>query len=434
MKIFILNPPIYGKKKSLMNVRKRQPLSLAYIASLLREKYIIKFLDANVLDMSIEHTIEVVKRNRPDVLILTSTPVDRYECPNSYIDSVFEIINLTEIENTVLIGSHGTVTPEWVFQKSNVKYIVRGEPEIVVFNLINALHNKADIRNIKGISFKVNNQIIHNEASPRIENLDSLPFPAYDLLPMDKYRYSFGDLPSPFSIMLTSRGCPFQCVFCLKAMFPEKYITRSPRSVIEEARYLIEEFNIKSIFFQDWEFTVDKNRVKEICDLILENNLNFRWGCNARANDLSEELVRKMKKAGCVRINIGFESANQRILDNLKKRIKVQDIVRAIEICKNNGIIIGLYGFLNAPGEDRQTIKNTINFLKKYNIKDVYLNFPIPYPGTDLFEYLKAQKKNKNFTWDNIEKYAGKVKVKYPPISAKILQQYYKFTSKFISN
>lgn len=425
MKIFILNPPIYAKKKSLMNVRRRQPLSLAYIASLLRNKHKITFLDANVLDYDVGETVFEIQKNKPEILILTSAPVDRWECPNSHIDSVFEIINLVNIDNTILTGPHGTVTPDWIFEKCKVKYIIKGEPEITVLNLVTALANNYNIEKIKGISFRKDGQIIHNESALRIENLDQLPLPAYDLLSMDKYRYSFGDLPQPFSIMLTSRGCPFQCIYCLKVMAPGKYIARSPESVVKEIKYLIENFGIKSIYFQDWEFTIDKERVEKICNLILEKNLKFNWGCNSRANDLSDNLVKKMKRAGCVRINIGFESASQKILDNLKKNIKKEDIKQAIKICQDNNLKIGLYGFLNASGENRGTIKETIKFLKKYKLKDVYLNLPIPYIGTELFEQLKKQRKDK-FTWDNIEKYAGKIDVKYSPKIAKFWQKYYK--------
>ncbi|TSC96035.1 MAG: Radical SAM protein [Parcubacteria group bacterium Athens1014_10] len=429
MKILILNPLIYGKKKSLMNTRKRQPLSLAYIASLLRAKHQIIFLDANALDYGAEQTVARIKNNQPDILILTSTPVDRWECPNSQIDSIFQIINQVKIENTILTGSHGTVTPDWIFEKCEVKYIVRGEPELTVLNLVEALSNNQKVKNVKGISFKIKGEIVHNEAASRIENLDQLPLPAYDLLPMEKYKYSFDDLPQPFSIMLTSRGCPFNCIYCLKAMLEGRYIARSPESVITEIKYLTENFGIKSIFFQDWEFTIIKERAEKICDLILENKLKFKWGCNSRANDISTKLAEKMKQAGCVRVNIGFESANQKILDNLKKGIKTEDLTKAVEICRGEGIKIGLYGFLNAPGENRKTIKETVDFLNKHKIKSVYLNLPIPYFSTELFERLKKQKKA-DFSWDNIEKYAGKVNVRCHPYLAKFWQQYYKFICK----
>lgn len=432
MKIFILNPLIYSKKRSIMNIRPRQPLSLAYIASLLLGKgHEIKLLDANILNYKVDKAVSEIKNFNPDILILTSTPVDRWECPNSRIDSVFEVIDKADVNPTILTGSHGSSTPEWVFKKCNVQYIIRGEPEITVLNLVEAIRQKKDIEKIKGISYKVNDKIIHNENASRIENLDNLPLPAYHLLPMEKYRYGFPDLPQPFSTILTSRGCPFNCIFCLKIMFKDKYIVRSPENVVKEIEYLVKNFGIKSIFFQDWEFTVDKERAKEICGLILEKNLRISWGCNARANDLSDELVRKMKQAGCARINIGFESGSQKILDKANKGVKVKNMESAVKICRENGVNLGMCAILNLPGENKKTIKETFDFFAKNKIESMTPSLAIPYFGTPLFKKLKASNKKTIFNWNNIEKYAGKVDVKQSPRIAQFYYRHLRFKNKF---
>jgi len=418
MKIFILNPSIYSKKKSIMNIRPRQPLSLACIASLLLEEgYDVKLFDANVLGCDIDKTVKEIKKYNPDILILTSTPVDRWECPNSHIDSVFEIINKAKIKPTILTGSHGSLTPNWIFKKCNVQYIIRGEPELATLNLVKAL-----AKNQKP------GKIID---APRIENLDNLPLPAYHLLPMDKYKYGFPDLPQPFSIMLTSRGCPFKCIFCLKVMSKGKYIARTPENIVKEIEYLVKNFDIKSIFFQDWEFTIDRKKVENICDLMLEKKIRIKWGCNARANDLSNGLIKKMKKAGCVRINIGFESGSQKVLDKANKNIKIEDLKKAIKICRANNINIGMYAMLNLPGEDKNTIKETVDFFVKNRIESMTPNLAIPYFSTPLFEKLKAINKKTNFSWDNIENYAGRINVKQNPKMARLYYRHFKFKKKF---
>lgn len=430
MRIFILNPPI--KKKIIIPARPRQPLSLAYIASLFLNKgYDVNLLDANVLGYTIEQILNKIRAYRPDILILTSSPVDRWECPNSCIDSVFEIINGAMINPTILTGSHGSLTPEWIFENCNTQFVVRGEPEMIVLNLVEALIKKQDIKKVQGISYKINDKVIHNKDAPRIENLDDLPFPAYHLLPMKKYKYSFSDLPSPFSIILSSRGCPFNCIFCLKIMSKDRYIARSPENVVKEIKYLVKNFNIKSIFFQDWEFTILKERVEKICDLILKNDLKLLWGCNARANDLSNDLVKRMKEAGCVRINIGFESGSQKILDRANKNIRVGDLEKAIEVCRLNNINIGMYAMLNLPGENKETIKETVNFFTRNNIESMTPTFAIPYFGTPLFGSLKATKTKPELNWDNIENYAGKIDIALSPPKARFFYRYFKFQSKF---
>ena len=312
MKIFILNPFLFTGKLGKLS-RKRQPLALAYIASLLRDKHEIKLLDANALNLSLEETIEEIKSFKPEILVLTSTPIDRWEVPSHshikfLIGNIIKTIDSINIPHTILLGSHGTVMPEWILRRSKVDFVVRSEPELTTVSLIESLQKGEATPITKGVSYLQNKKVINNSDAQRIQNLDELPFPAYDLLPMEKYRYTFADIPTPFSLMMSSRGCPFNCTYCLKVMMPNFYITRSSKNVVDEMKYLSEKFGVKGIYFQDWEFLINKKRVEEICELILQNNLDIKWGCNARAGDVNEEVVKKMKEAGCVRINIGFET------------------------------------------------------------------------------------------------------------------------------
>lgn len=434
MKIFILNPFLFAGKLSKLS-RKRQPLDLAYIASLLRQNHEIKLLDANALNLSSEDTISEIKKFNPEILILTSTPIDRWEVPSHahikfLIDNLVSIINNLNIPHIILTGSHGTVMPDWLLEETKVSFIVRNEPELTVLNLVNAIFSKSDTSRIKGISFLRDDKVINNPDAERNKDLDSLPFPAYDLLPMDKYSYTHSDIPKPFSIIMSSRGCPFNCIYCLKVMMKDFYIIRSPENVIAEIKYLVKEFNIKGIYFQDWEFTIDKDRVKRICDLILENKLDIVWGCNARANDLSDELVGKMEKAGCVRINIGFETGSQKLLDVCKKHIKISDVQKAIDVCKKHKINIGIYSILNLPEETRETIRETEKFLADNKIETMCTpNLPIPYFGTELYNMLIKQE-SRNFDWNDLDKYAGRIGVAQPPWLAKIYRLHYKYKYK----
>ena len=431
MKIFILNPFLFTGKLSKLS-RKRQPLELAYIANLLRQNHEIKLLDANALNLSLKETINEIKKFNPEILILTSTPIDRWEVPSHahikfLIENLVSIINNLNIPYIILIGSHGTVMPNWLLEKTKVNFIVRNEPELTVLNLVKGISFKNDITGIKGISFIKDGKIINNPDAERNKDLDNLPFPAYDLLPMEKYSYTHADIPRPFSIIMSSRGCPFDCIYCLKVMMKDFYIVRSPENVIAEIKHLIKEFDVRGIYFQDWEFTIDKDRVKKICGLILENNLDIKWGCNARANDLSDELVEKMEKAGCVRINIGFETASQKLLDICKKNIKISDVQKAIDICKEYKINIGIYSILNLPGETRETIKETEKFLADNKLETMCTpNLPTPYFGTELYNMLKQQE-NRDFNWGDLDKYAGRVGVAQSPWLAKIYRLHYKY-------
>ncbi len=430
MRIFILNPLLFTDKLRGI-ARKRQPLELAYIASLLRNEHEVRLLDANALDFELSVVLEKIKEFEPEILILTSTPLDRWEVPShSHIkllaENLVKTVNNLSIPYIILTGAHGSLMPEWVLKKTKVSFVVRSEPEMTVYNLINAIVKQNDFATVKGISYLKDEVIIHNEKAERIKNLDEMPLPAYDMLPMEKYSYTFADIPKPFSIMLTSRGCPFSCSYCLKVMMPDFYITRSAGSVIREMKLLVEEFGIKGIYFQDWEFMIDKKRVANICDLIINNGLEIKWGCNGRATDADEELVKKMKVAGCVRINVGFESGSQKILDLANKRAKVEDFVKVKKMCEKYSINTGIYSLLNLPGEDRKTIEETEKLLAENNWRTICEpNLPIPYPGTALYEELTRQI-GKPVNWDELDKYAGRVRVKLPPWLARLYRWHYK--------
>lgn len=432
MKIFILNPFLFTGKLSKLS-RKRQPLSMAYIASLLRNDHDIKLLDANALNLSLEDTIEEIKKFNPEVLVLTSTPVDRWEVPSHahiklLANNIIKTVEVAKIPITVLAGAHGTLMPEWILEKSKVNFVVRREPELVVAELIKALDKKKDLATVEGISYIKDGKIVNNIDAKRIRDLDSLPFPAYDLLPMDKYRYTQSDIPVPFSIMMTSRGCPFNCIYCLKVMMERFYIMRSPENVIAEMKYLAEKFGVKGIYFQDWEFVINRARALKICDLIIEEGLDIKWGCNARVSDIDDEVAKKMKQAGCVRINIGFESGSQKILDIANKKITVEQTKNCIDVLRKYDINIGLYSILNLPGEDRDTIKETEKFLADNKLETLCEpNLPIPYFSTEMYEMLKKQE-GREFDWENLEKFAGRVNVKQAPWLARLYRWHYKYT------
>ncbi len=430
MKIFLLNPNFNLEKKSVMNVRFRQPLDLAYVTSILRnDGGVVRLLDANVLDLSNKDVLRNIDDYRPEILIVSTSPVDRWECPHTHLENIFDLIDKAPAKYKIIVGSHGTTQPEWVLKQRSVDFVVRGEPEMIIRELVTALGESKDLYQIKGISWRTGGSIIHNLPAERIIDLDSLPMPAYDLLPMEKY--SSSDFEKPFSIMLTSRGCPYNCTFCLKAMMPGKFVARSPENVLNEIKLLINKFKVKSIYFQDWEFLIDLKRVENICQLIIDNNFKFKWGCNARASDIANNpaLIRLMQEAGCIKINMGLESGSDEILSNIKKQLTKNDLSDAIKVLRENDIEPGFYMLLNCPGENSETLKETANFIVDEKIRVKSVNPVVPYPGTALYDELKQ--KDGEVAWDKVEIYAGQVRTIFSPNRAKWLLRHYKWQRKF---
>lgn len=429
-RIFLLVPNFNSEKKSIINIRTRQPLSEAIIAAILQQRgYDIKLLDANVLNLPAEEILKAIADFQPDALLATTTPIDRWECPNSHIDNIFSLIDRAPAKHKIIIGSHGTTMPQWVFDNCGADFVIRGEPELVVEKLIGFLAGDADLTlsEISGLSYREAGAI-KNNPSERITDLDRLPLPAYDLLPMEKY--SSNGYEEPFAIVMTSRGCPFNCTFCLKAMAPGPYIVRSIPKVMEELEYLIKNFQIKSIFFQDWEFFIDSRRVEQICQEILARGLKFSWGANARATDIvrSRNLMPLLKQAGCVAINMGLESASDRVLQKINKQIGKADLQQAVDILKSNNLAGGLYMLLNAPGETWKTIRETQDFVAKNKLRVRPFLKPIPYPGTILFEELKKIFPRRRIDWGNIEKFAGVTDTAMSPGLALLYLRHYKQT------
>ncbi len=208
-----------------------------------------------------------------------------------------------------------------------------------------------------------------------------------------------------------------------------KYVSRSPKNVIHEIEYLIKNFSIQSIYFQDLEFLIQPERVNKICQLILDKKLKFNWGCNVRANDIIRDsnLIKKMKQAGCQQINLGLESASNQILANINKKITQEDLQKAVDILKKYEIQINYYVLLGCPGETKETIKETVDFIAKNNLSFKNFNRIVPYPGTQLFKELKKQHPYKKFKWENIEHYAGRVGTKLTPRKALFFLRHYKY-------
>jgi len=229
-------------------------------------------------------------------------------------------------------------------------------------------------------------------------NLDDLPFPDRTLLKNDLYHVPL--LKSPFTVIYSSRGCPFRCKFCGSKNYWQRFRTRSAQNVIAEIKECIERFKIRSFRFLDDTFTVNKRRVTKICELILENGWDIEWACLSRVDTVNEEMLKIMKKAGCKQIFYGVESGSPTILEYLRKDQTVEDAVRAFEWTRKAGIQAGAYFILGTPIDKWSTIRETIGVAKKLKPDFVGFNPVIPFPGTELYEELKKNGKLLHEDWE----------------------------------
>jgi radical SAM superfamily enzyme YgiQ (UPF0313 family) len=259
--------------------------------------------------------------------------------------------------------------------------VVRGEGEETLLEIVQQLPNLPKLEDVKGITFRKNGKIIRNPNRPFIQDLDALPRPAYKYIPIEKYRI-MGKRLLP---IMTSRGCPFQCSFCAASqLFGAGFRGRSPKNVLDELEWLRDEYGAEGIAFQDDTLTFNRKRIMDICDGIIDRKINLPWGCGTRADVVTEEIINKMQKAHCNEVCFGVESGCQEMRDALKKKVTSEQIENAIKWAKAAGIFVTVSVILGYPGETRETLQQTLDYVRKIEPDDVWLCHATPYPGTEL--------------------------------------------------
>jgi radical SAM superfamily enzyme YgiQ (UPF0313 family) len=305
---------------------------------------------------------------------------------------------------TVLIGLHPSTRPVDCLMHLNIDFVVIGEPEQTVFELAGALEqgNVEGLEEVRGIAFIKNGETIITPSRPFIQNLDSLPFPARHLLPMGTLFAAVkkipirGEIRKPCARVLTSRGCPYNCIFCsIHIIMGNKWRARSPENVVDEIEQIVHTYHVKQVDFEDDNLTLDKKRMETICDLIVKRGLDIEWYTpnGVRADTLDENLLTKMKASGCKKIRIAPESGVQRVVDQIiKKNLNLRDVEKAVVLSKKVGIKVGCFFVIGLIGETKKDIEESINYaykLRQLGADNFYFSYATPLYGTELYEQAK---------------------------------------------
>lgn len=389
MKVLFVNPPQTASKYKFMGVI-APPLGIAYMAGVLQENNIdVEILDASAEDMDFKDVEKELLKRKPDLVALTAlTPTIGRALETA------QVVKETLPDSIVVMGGyHPTFNFIETLEDEKVDIVIRGEGEYIMLNLVQALENQSSLHDVKGIVFEDKNskEIVVNPEAPLIQDLDELPFPALNLLPMDKYRLL--DMDTHMTTMITTRGCPMQCSFCSSAaMHGKKIRERSIENIVDEIEYLKTNYDIDTIAFMDDTFTLKKRKVMAICDEILKRNIEIMWGCTSRVDTLDEKLLKKMKEAGCITIFIGVESADQQQLDNMCKNTTIAKIENAFKIAHKLKIRTIASVALGMPGDTKEIMNKTVQFVHKLKPNYAIYSLATPYPGTRF--YKEAFEKN----------------------------------------
>lgn len=383
MKVLFVNPPQTASKYKFMGVI-APPLGIAYMAGVLQENNIdVEILDASAEDMGFEDVKNELFKRKPDLVALTAlTPTIGRALETA------QVVKETLPNSIVVIGGyHPTFNFIETLEDENVDIVIRGEGEYIMLNLVQALENHSNLHDVKGIVFEDKNskEVVITPEAPLIDNLDEIPFPALNLLPLKKYRLL--DMDTHMATMITTRGCPMQCSFCSSAaMHGRKIRERSVKNIVDEIEYLKTTYDIDTIAFMDDTFTLKKRKVIAICDEILKRNIKIMWGCTSRVDTLDETLLKKMKEAGCITIFIGVESADQQQLDKMCKNTTVTKIENAFKIANQLKIRTIASVALGMPGDSKEIMNKTIKFVHKLKPNYAIYSLATPYPGTKFYK------------------------------------------------
>jgi anaerobic magnesium-protoporphyrin IX monomethyl ester cyclase len=398
-KVTLVNPPSHSKSF----LHPQFPLiGLAYMAAALEKSgHEVTAIDCPARGMTHEGLKQEIARLEPDIVGITSMTVTfpaaveaaciiKQSCPTALV---------------VLGGPHATVRDEQTLnEQKEVDVVVRGEGEQTMLELAHHVSNpkKMSLNKVAGITFRKNGQVVRTPDRPFIQNLDEIPRPAYEYFELSKYRY-FGKLTLP---IMASRGCPFQCAYCLASKMSGKHVrTRSTKNVVDELEWLKDVHGADAVTFHDPTFTLDRDRTRDLCEEMKRRHIDLPWDCSTRVDQVSKKILAKMRAAKCQTVGLGVESNSQKILNAMKKGTTVEQNERAVKWAKEVGLSFGLFLIIGYPGETVDTLKESLDFVRRTEPDDVFISFATPYPSTEFYDRVKEMGWKMSTDWsrhDNV--------------------------------
>jgi anaerobic magnesium-protoporphyrin IX monomethyl ester cyclase len=344
----------------------------------------VLLVDAIAEQLDTAGTVNQLKLASPDFIVT----LHGFECFQDDMEVLREIKAAFPNAKIILFGHYATLFPEEILRESAADILLLGEPDFVFEALIQRFLLGGDLKELEGIAYKTGQSVIVQRGDFRIPHPDLLPMPAYDLLKSEKYFEPF--LKPPLGLIQSARGCPYNCNYCIRS-FGKRLTYRTSDQIIEEILFLKEKFGIQSLRFIDDTFTVHTKRVVEICQKMIENKINIDWTCLSRVDTLKQEMIPWLKKAGCKRVYFGIESGSSSVLEYLDKDVDLSEHLQVFKACSKHRIeTIGFF-VVGSPNETRKDFLDSIQFAINADLDYITVNKLIPYPGTPLFDKLKAE-------------------------------------------
>ncbi len=399
MKVMLVNSPWvhdaeqYGVKAGARwaHVRSRKktipyfpfPFAMAYAAAVLRRAGVdVAFLDAVALEISDAETLDRIARFNPDLVVLeTSTPsIDS--------DLAFARLLYDRMQtNIVFTGPHATALPGEVLEQTSAIAVMRGEYDLTIEDLVRCMESGGSLDQVPGISWKDGDQVRRNPDRPLITDLDALPYPLREGLPMNRYTD-----PSckkfPNVSILTSRGCPYQCIFCLEStvfFHSPSFRPRNPEKVVDEMEYVIEKYGAQEVYFDDSSFTASIKHARAVAQAIIDRGLKTCWSCMADAR-VDYDTLKLLRDSGCIGLKFGVETADPDIMRRINKKLDLKRVRQFAADCRKLGLYTHGTFMFGLPGETRESIRRTTDFAFSLDCTSSQFSVATPFPGTEFYD------------------------------------------------
>jgi radical SAM superfamily enzyme YgiQ (UPF0313 family) len=388
-KVFFATPPISMEERygSLAGAGSCLPsLGILFLAAITRhKKFPTALADASALSLTMAELLLLVEAERPDVLGLSATTFSIFHAAAFAAMAKERFPGLT----VIIGGPHVSAAPLETMERFSVFDVaVIGEGEETIIDLLTAIDAAAPFSDIPGIVLRRGGELVSTGRRQFLTDLDQLPYPAWDLLEGFPAKY----LPAPFKVrktpaasLVTSRGCPNSCIFCDRSVFGTSCHAFSAEYVVGMIKHLVEKFGIREFSFEDDTFITFKKRLVAICQGIIDLGVEISWTCLGRVNSVDKETLALMKKAGCWQISFGIESGCQEILTTIHKNVTLEQIEKALSLCRDSGILSKGFFIVGHPGETLETLARTYDFAMKLPLDDISVTMLTPFPGTEIY-------------------------------------------------
>ena len=418
--IVFVNPPWHKERGNIWRkvAGVVPPLGLAYLAAVAERRGLrAQIIDAQALGLTLSQTAERISASPARWYGFTAT--------TPIVNGAYKLARHAEKTHPhariIMGGPHVSALPDEPFERLDNPVVVRGEAELTLDDLL----QDKPLHDMQGVSFLADGEIVHNPVRPLIQDLDTLPFPAYHLLPVKNYHPSLGNYRiKPALSIIATRGCYGRCTFCYREIFGNVVRTRSNRLIIEELKLLRNKYGIRDISFYDDIFLGTKKKIRDFCEQMIKEKLDVIWLCNLRSELTDPDLLKLMRRAGCYMVDYGVESGSQDMLESMKKNAELERTMECIRMARRAGMDIKCGFIIGSPGETPQSMKATLDIAMKIRPDTAMFNISTPFPGTEIYKQAEAEHTLTSRDWDLYD--YSHVLVDQPGVSVQQIEEFYK--------